>query len=214
METHSQPATARGGIGLATVVAALSLLAGTSLAVASDEPEDPAQELSRLRTELAAVTTERDALLQAVAAREGRYERSSATQQTIIDIIADPAAFGTEDAVLDLLDGLAVPGTTMDDVALGEADWRDAWWGTLFGAQADIHTWTKWMAEDGSVGGSLWTWSGTAVNGAPFEIPGIDVSRYDDNGLTTSAVVHWPYGDAEVECVFYQGSEMCAERDG
>ena len=33
-----------------------------------------------------------------------RYEKASATQQTVTEIIADPAAFGTEEEVLDLLD--------------------------------------------------------------------------------------------------------------
>ena len=70
----------------------------------------------------------------------------------MIDIIADPTALGSEEGVLDLLDDLAAPNATMDDVALGTVAWRDAWRGTLFGAQADIQTWATWMADDGSIG--------------------------------------------------------------
>jgi hypothetical protein len=131
-----------------------------------------------------------------------------------MEIIADPTALGSEAGVLDLLDDLAAPSATMDDVALGTAAWRDAWWGTLFGAEADIHTWATWMAEDGSIGGSLWTWSGVASNGEPFSLPGIDISTYDEAGRTISAVVHWPYERAVVECVVSEGNEACALTDG
>ena len=194
-------------LATATVLAAF---VGVSQAGASDDSSDLRAEVARLQTELEAVTAERDALSEESAARAERYQRSSAAQQMIIDIIENPSAFGSKDEVLDVLDDLAAPDATMDDVALGVADWRDAWAGTLFGAQADIQTWAKWMADDGSIGGSLWTWSGSAVDGAPFTLPGVDVSRYDENGRTTSVVVYWPFADTEVECVVHQGNEGCA----
>lgn len=201
---------ARTAFTILATTTALAMLVGIGQASASDESTDPGTELTRLQAELASVTAERDALLEEATARAERYRRSSETQQAIIDIIADPAAFGSMEEVLDRLDELAVPGSTMDDVALGTAGWRDAWRGTLYGAQATLPTWVKWMADDGSIGGSLWTWAGSARNGESFDLPGIDVSTYDENGLITSVVVYWPYEDSEVACVFDKGNEACA----
>jgi hypothetical protein len=201
---------ARSAITVLVTATTLAVLVGIGQASASDESSDPQSELTRLQAELLTVTAERDALLGEATARDERHQRSNETQQAIIDIIADPAAFGSMDEVLDLLDELAVPGATMDDVALGAAGWRNAWRGTLFGARATLPTWVKWMADDGSIGGSLWTWTGSARNGESFTLPGIDVSTYDENGLVTSVVVHWPYENSEVACVFSKGNEACA----
>ena len=201
---------ARSAITVLATATALAVLVGLGQASASEESSDPQSELTRLQAELATVTAERDALLEEDRARDERYQRSSETQEALIDIIADPAAFGSMDEVLDLLDELAVPGASMDDVALGAAGWRAAWQGTLFGARATIPTWVKWMADDGSIGGSLWTWTGRARNGESLTLPGIDVSTYDENGLITSVVVYWPYENSEVACVFYKGNEACA----
>ena len=218
METYARSATSRSDTrvtAITAVVAAMLLtLAGAGLASASDESVDPAEELLRLRAELAAVGAERDALLEATEERTTRYERSSAAQQRIIDIIDDPTAVGSQEEVLDLLSDLAAPGAVMDDVAFGAVAWRDAWRGTLYGAQAHIRTWATWMAQDGSIGGSLWTWCGTSIDGSPFALPGVEVSRYDEDGRMTSVLVYWPYEDAEVRRVFYSGNEACAEEPG
>ena len=100
----------------------------------------------------------------------------------MIDIIADPTALGSEEGVLDLLDDLAAPNATIDDVALGTVAWRDAWW----------------------------TWSGAAFNGEPFSLPVIGISTYDGAGRTISAVIHWPCERADVECVVSKGDQACA----
>jgi hypothetical protein len=167
---------------------------------------------------LEAVTAGRDALVDqvggsaedtvdgcaALAAR--RHERSKATQQLIIDIIADPAAYGTADEVIDLLDGLAVPGTIYGDDAFGSIGWRAGWRNTLFGGlDATIHTWTDWMSDDGSNAGSLWTWSGTARNGESFELSGIELTTYDDQGLVTSVIVYYPLEGSEVRRILAEG---------
>ncbi len=68
------------------------------------------------------------------------------------------------------------------------------------------------MAPDGSIGGSLWTWSGVAANGQRFALPGVDVSTHDENGRTTTAVVYWPCEDEQVECAIYLGTEVCRAR--
>ncbi len=201
---------ARSVIRVLATATVLAAFMGASQAGAAEDSGDLQAEVARVQAELEAVTAERDALLEEDGARDERYQRSSETQEALIDIIADPAAFGSMDEVLDLLDELAVPGATMDDVALGAAGWRAAWQGTLFGAHATIPTWVKWMADDGSIGGSLWTWTGRARNGESLTLPGIDVSTYDENGLITSVVVYWPYENSEVACVFYKGNEACA----
>ena len=55
------------------------------------------------------------------------------------------------------------------------------------------------MSQDGSTGGSLWTWSGTNRAGEPFELIGVDISEYDDEGKTTGALIVWPYRDEVVK---------------
>ncbi|MEA3511288.1 MAG: hypothetical protein U9R51_07630, partial [Actinomycetota bacterium] len=74
------------------------------------------------------------------------------------------------------------------------------------GMDATIHTWTSWLSEDGSVGGSLWTWSGTARNGEPFDLQGLEISRFDDEGLYTEVIMQYPYEDAEVHRRIAEGN--------
>ncbi len=62
-----------------------------------------------------------------------RHARSRTTQAQILDIIAEPSAFGTEEQVLDLLDELAVSGALYGDAAWGISTiWRGGWRNTLF----------------------------------------------------------------------------------
>jgi len=62
-----------------------------------------------------------------------RHARSRATQVQILDIIAEPSAFGTEEQVLELLDELAVSGAPYGDAAWGiSTSWRGGWRNTLF----------------------------------------------------------------------------------
>jgi hypothetical protein len=129
-----------------------------------------------------------------------RREKSQATQDAVIEIINDPSAFGTEEEVLHELVANAAPGTLMDDVVFGAVLWRSAWHNTLFGGlDAKIRTWHRWMSEDGSMGGSLWTWSGTNRAGEPFELIGVDLSEYDEEGKTIGALIVWPYPDEVVK---------------
>lgn len=138
--------------------------------------------------------------------RRRATRQADATQAAIISILEDPNAYGTREEVLDRLEDLAAPGTEMDDVVFGPAAWRAAWDNTLFGGlDATIHTWKRWLSEDGSQGGSLWTWSGTARNGEPFELPGISLETYDREGLETSAIVYYPLESADVRRIFREG---------
>ena len=136
-----------------------------------------------------------------------RYEKAKATQAKAIAIIADPQAFGSEEEVLAMLKEMAVPGLVSVDEGFGSVDWVAGWRYTLFsGRNAEIKTWRSWLSEDGSMGGSLWTWSGTAYNGKPFDLPGVEVSRYDENGLVSETVMFYPYEDEEVQRRFREGN--------
>ena len=81
----------------------------------------------------------------------------------------------------------------------GSVPIRSAWDNTIFGTDSTIKTWVTWLADDGSSGGSLWTWSGTARNGEPFELIGVNLDDYDENGLLTYSLVDWPYPAETVE---------------
>ncbi|MCJ7782153.1 MAG: hypothetical protein MUQ27_15170 [Acidimicrobiia bacterium] len=187
---------------------AVLMLAGCAGDVTeSDEYQDLEDELAAVEVQLADMAAERDALTAEATLAASRHEKTQATQEAALAIMADPRAFGTEDEVLALLDELAAPGTVYGDAAFGSTVWRTGWKNTLFGqVDATIRTWTSWLSHDGSVGGSLWTWSGTAQNGEPFDLQGIEVSTFDENGRYTSVMVHYPFEDAEVMRMFSEGS--------
>ena len=192
---------------LAAVVLALAGCA--SDVTESDEYQDLEQKLAAVEVQLADMTAGRDELAAdaTAPATSSRYEKAQATQEAAFALMADPRAFGTEDEVLDLFDEMAAPGTVYGDAAFGSTGWRSGWKNTLFGqVNATIRTWTSWLSEDGSMGGSMWTWSGTARNGEPFDLQGIELSTYDENGLYTSVMVHYPFEDAEVMRMFNEGN--------
>jgi hypothetical protein len=161
-----------------------------------------------LQDDLEAVTAERDELADQIAAQQARHEKANATQQAVADIIADPTSFGTEDDVLDLLDQYAAsPQIVYGDEAFGDTTWRTGWRNTLFGSvDADIQTWTRWLSDDGSTGGSLWSWNGTARNGESFTLSGIVLEQYDDDGLYETLRVYYPMSDDEVQAAFAEGN--------
>jgi len=194
---------------VATLCAAL-LAVSAGAVMAQDDPDiaDLRSEVTRLGAQLDTVTAERNALLAEAEAAAARYEKTKVTQELLYEIIADPAAHGTEQEVLDLLDGLAAPKTVYGDDVFGATSWRTGWRNTLFGnIDATIHTWLSWLSEDGSVGGSMWTWSGSALNGEPFDLQGIELSTYDEQGLLDSVTVYYPYEGAEVRLRINRGNE-------
>lgn len=176
-------------------------------------------ELVEARGQLVDVTAERDQLQLYVAELEGqtddtcaaaataRHDRSEATQEAIEEIIADPAAYGTEEEVLDALAALGTPDAYWKDTAFGgPIDWKPGWRNTLYGGtSASIHNWTRWLSDDGSQGGALWTWTGTARNGEPFVLHGISLDAYDEEGLVTSEIVYYPMENADVLRIFNHG---------
>ena len=194
-----------------TMALLLLVMAGCSSSdpTASDEYTAIEQELAQTsqslvdtEAQLTAVTTERDALVEGGESGSRRHESAKANQETLLAIIKDPAAFGSEQEVLDILDEMATPDVASGDLAFGGVTtgiWRRGWRNTLFGGMdATIHTWTSWLSEDGSVGGSLWTWSGSAQNGEPFDLQGLEISRFDDEGLYTEVIMQYPYENSGV----------------
>jgi hypothetical protein len=168
---------------------------------AADEVEDLGQRLT-------AVTAERDALLAEKDAATTRHGKCQATNDEIIAIVADPDAYGTQSEVLDRLDALAAPGTIFGDEAFGETTWRSGWRNTLFGSlDATIHTWKDWLSDDGSQGGALWTWEGSAFNGEPFMLHGIALFTCDEDGLRDWEYVYYPYEGSEVQRAISSGNQ-------
>lgn len=202
-----------------TVALLLLVTAGCSSSdpTASDEYAALDQELAQTsqalveaEAQLTAVTAEREAQVGGGEPTSTRHENARANQETLLAIIKDPSAFGSEQEVLDLLDEMAIPEVVSGDLAFGGVRtgiWRVGWRNTLFGGMdATIHTWTSWLSEDGSVGGSLWTWSGSAQNGEPFDLQSLEISRFDDEGLYTEVIMQYPYENAEVHRRIAEGN--------
>jgi hypothetical protein len=166
-----------------------------------------ADDMEDLEQQLAAVTAERDALLAEQDAAATRHDKCRATTDEIVAIVADPAAFGTQQEVLDRLDALAAPGTIYGDAAFGETTWRTGWRNTVYGSlDASIHTWKDWLSDDGSEGGALWTWEGSAFNGEHFSLHGISLFTCDEDGLRDWAYVFYPYEASEVQEAISSGN--------
>ena len=165
------------------------------------------EQVEDLRSELEEVTAERDELLAAADARQQRASKTVANQERVEELLADPASSVPNEEVLDMLVELTAPGTVMDDTAFGPVPIRTAWRSTMFGtADATIDTWVKWTAEDGSSGGSLWVWDGTAQNGEQFELIRVNLHTFDANGLVTYSLVDWPYPADYVKQAFATGN--------
>jgi hypothetical protein len=130
-----------------------------------------------------------------------RYEKALATQEAIGEILDDPESYGSEDEVVELLASHATDGAVMDDEVFGAAPMIGAWHYTLYGDAMDarIDIYHRWLSEDGSQGGALWMWHGTNQAGNRFELPGISLDTYDEDGLITYEYVTYPYPDDYVE---------------
>ena len=197
--------------GLACVAVLAVIAAGCSTdATATDEYAALEQELASTQTQLDAVTAELDALVADDEKVAARYDNAKANQEVLLAVIKDPKAFGTEEEVLDLLDAMATPDIVSGDLAFGGTRtgiWRAGWRNTLFNnTDATLHTWKAWLSEDGSVGGSLWSWIGTTQNGEPFSLEGIELSRFNNEGLYTEVIMLYPYEDTEVHRRFNEGN--------
>lgn len=156
--------------------------------------------------QLVQMTAERDRLIANAPASAERYGKSAANAERVAELIADPDAFGTKEEVLDELMALVTPEAVMDDTAFGAVPMRQAWSNTLRGSDATIKTWVRWMCDDGSQAGSLWSWIGESTSGQPFELIGVNLDEYDDAGRVTYTLVDWPYDSDYVRKSFYSGN--------
>ncbi len=171
---------------------AVGVALAASGCTSSGETED-------LEAQLAQVSAERDALQAQVDAVAARYEKTQATKAAVETILADQDSYGTVPEVADLLASYATPDAVMDDDVFGAIGYRQAWYSTLGGdLDARIDTIQQWVDADGSEAGALWVWRGVNGGGHPFELIGISVISYDDDGLVTNEWVAYPYPDAFV----------------
>ena len=194
----------RIGAGLIVVLLVVAGCASSD-PTASEEYQTLEQELAtaELRltdteAQLAAITAERDEFAAQAVGGSDRYAKSLATAERIAEIIDDPDAIGTREEVLDELMTMADPAAVMDDTAFGAVPLRTAWSNTLWGSDATIKTWVRWMCDDGSQAGSLWSWIGESHSGEPFELIGVNLDEFDDEGHVTYSLVDWPYDGAYV----------------
>jgi len=178
-----------------TALVVTALLAGGVAACSTDESTQSLQD------QLASVQAERDQLAAQLDAQATRHEASLATITSEEEILANQDSYESPEAVVDALAALATPDAKMDDEVFGAATMRQGWYYTLFGdsmdARIDVHH--HWLSEDGSQGGSLWVWHGTNPNGKPFELVGISLMDYDEQGRLTNEFVTYPYPDEYVD---------------
>lgn len=201
----------------ATAIVTLCLLLTTACTAAessTDEIEALEQQVAKtaaerdaLSRQLEEITAERDVLAAQLAAIEARFAKADASEALITEIIDDPDAYGTQGEVLDALAAVALPGAVMDDTAFGAVGIRSAWRNTLYGVDSKIKTWKRWLSDDGSQGASLWTWIGTARNGEPFELIGVNITDYDEDGMVENILVDWPYEHEYVRNALAEGTD-------
>ncbi len=153
---------------------------------------------------LAAVTAERDALLDTAAQEQERHDRSAATLDEVNAMLNDPDAFGSEEDVIAAIESHSTDTAVMDDEVFGSTDYRSGFYNTLYDdtvdARIDASHW--WVSEDGSQGGTLWIWYGTNAAGNPFELAGLSLHEFDEDGRISREFVTYPYPDDYVENAF------------
>lgn len=178
-----------------TALVVTALLTGGVAACSTDESTQSLQD------QLTSVRAERDQLAAQFDARATRHEASLATITSEEEILANQDSYESPEAVVDALAALATPDAKMDDEVFGAVDLRQGWYNTLFGGAMDakIDVYHHWLSEDGSQGGSLWVWHGVNMQGNPFELAGISLMDYDEQGRLTNEFVTYPYPDEYVE---------------
>ena len=175
----------------------------------SDEYQDLEAEVAALEQQLSETEAELATTQEALEADAARHDAALATLDLQRQVLDDPESYGTEDEVVDLLASRATDDAVMDDAVFGAVPMRQAWHNTLYGGAFDarIDVYDTWASEDGSQGGVLWIWYGTNAQGNPFELSGISLMRFDEEGRIAYELVTYPYPDAYVdEAVFGSGT--------
>jgi hypothetical protein len=195
----------------------LVLILGLVLAACSSDPTTSEEyldleqemtaaegEIEDLETQLAALTAERDASVQRKGLPEVRHEKARAQMDLVTAILDNPEAFGSEEEVIEALVEHYTPDAVMDDAVFGAVPIEQAWHNTLYGGavDAEIDVYHSWLSDDGSQGGHLWVWHGTNAAGNPFELPGISLCEFDEDGLESYEYVVYPYPDDYVRRAF------------
>lgn len=163
----------------------------------SGDDDQLQQEYDRLSAEVEALRAQQDL-------DDSRHEKSAATIDTAELILADPESFGNETEIAAAIAELATEEAQIEDDVFGSIGYRDGYDETLFSGNTDavIDVHDHWLSEDGSQGGSLWVWHGTNVRGNPFELIGISLFDFDDEGRIVHELVTYPYPDEYVTEAF------------
>lgn len=131
-------------------------------------------------------------------------DRALAVMTEVRELLDDPESFGTESEVADLLGSHATESAVMDDDVFGAVNYRDGFYNTLYGGATDarIDVYDMWLSDDGSQGGFLWMWSGMNAAGNPFELAGVSLTEFDEDGRISYELVTYPYPDEYVRGAF------------
>ena len=142
---------------------------------------------------------------------EERYEASRATLDEIVALLDDPSQVGTEEDVAAAIAAHATEDAVMYDTAFpAEISYEESFFNTLYAGTMDatLDVTHSWLSDDGSEGGALWLWSGTNAVGNPFEIAGISLIDFDENGKVAYELVTYPHPSEYVrEAVTGAGTE-------
>ena len=154
--------------------------------------------------QLAEVTAERDALLDRESAQQQRHDRALATLDEVTAMLNDPESVGSEEDVVDAIARHSTETAVMDDDVFGRVSYRDGFYNTLYGGAVDarIDAYDWWVSEDGSQGGVLWIWYGINKAGNPFELVGLSLQEFSDDGRIVYELVTYPYSDDYVRNAF------------
>lgn len=178
-----------------TTVAVLLL---STAGCAQSEPTDAVEE------QLAAVTAERDALLDTASRQQERHDRALATLDEVNAMLNDPESVGSEEEIIDAIASHSTETAKMDDDVFGAVNYRNGFYNTLYGGAADarIDSYHWWVSDDGSQGGVLWIWYGTNLAGNPFELSGLSRIEFAEDGRIEYELVTYPYTDSYVKNAF------------
>ena len=198
----------------ATITVVIAVLLVSTAGCSQGDSNDAIEE------QLAAVTAERDALLNsasqqqerdggapldAASQRQERHDRALATLDEVNAILNDPEAFGSEEEIIDAIARHSTDTAVMEDDVFGAVNYRAAFYATLFegsvDARLDAYDW--WVSEDGSQGGSLWIWYGTNAAGNPFELTGLTLTEFSEDGRIEYDLITYPYSDDYVRRAFH-----------